>query len=173
MATTTTIVKLQFGKSALMQPMRSKEIVRRWLVAQLEDVDIPQFSVHDNLRKVLLLRGGYVMDIFFHDLEFTFVHERMVPHFKELAGGGGAVHCLSEEEVCQRIVKDMTYTNVREGKAAVVGDLATAGAIVTRALALQGDPSSTVHRNKKRIAQQAIAVFRTSQLVASHKMRKR
>ena len=75
MATTTTILKLQLGKRALMQPLRSKEIARRWLVAQVEEMDIPDFSVNDNLRKVFLPRGVYAMEIYVEDLEVTLLQK--------------------------------------------------------------------------------------------------
>ena len=51
MATAATMITLNFGKGALMQPWRSKMFARKWLVAHFEEMDIPQFSVLDNLRK--------------------------------------------------------------------------------------------------------------------------
>ena len=81
---TTTVLKLQFGNVALMQPLRSNELARRWLLAQLEEMDIPDFSVNDNLRKVLLMRGGYGMEVYFEVLEVTFLQETMIPKLIEV-----------------------------------------------------------------------------------------
>ena len=140
-------------------------------MAQLEDMDIPEFSVYDNLRRVLLPRGGYAMEIDCEDLEVTFVHEKMIPKRKELAGSGGAVHCLSDEVVGQRLVADMQYKNFKEGKAIVVGDSRTS-AILTRALSFQGGLSSNgATKRQKRIGQQAVDVFQRSQVVAAHQLK--
>ena len=51
------------------------------------------------------------MNIFLVELEATFVDEKVIPKLIELAGGGGAVHRLTDEEVGQAIVKDMNYKN--------------------------------------------------------------
>ena len=156
-----------------MQPMRNKDIRKKWLVAQLEDMDIPNFSVHDNLRKVLLSRGGYGMEVFFYGIGVAFIHGRMIPKFKELAGHCGTAQCLSDEEVGQRLVKDMAHTNFKASKANVVGDLATASAIVNGAMAFQGDPSSNPPtRRQKRMGQQAIQIVTVAQTVAVYDFKK-
>ena len=152
-----------------MQPWRSKVFARKWLVAQLEDMDIPQFSVHDNLQKVLLLSGGYAIQIFFVELAVTIVDEKVIPKITDVAGAGGTVHRLTDEEVGQTILKDMNYKKFKEDKACTVGDLGVTTAVLKRALALQGDISSDGPSKKQKII--GVEVLRRSQKVAAYKLK--
>ena len=130
-----------------MQPLRSKEIARKWLVTQLEEMDIPDFSVSDNLRKVLVTRAGYGMDIYFEDLEVTFLQEKMIPKLTEVAGSRGAAQCVSDEVVSQRCFAEV--------HSSFAGDLSSNGAT----------------KRQKPIGQQAVDALRRSQLVAAHNLK--
>ena len=66
----------------------------------------------------------------------------------------------------------MRHRNLQEGRAAVVGDLATTSAILQRALSFAGDLSSNgATKRQKRISAQAVDVLQRSQVVAAHKLK--
>ena len=104
--------------------------------------DISQLSLPCILKRHLL-QNCYSMNIFVDEMEISIVDDYAMPKLNELAGRDGAVRRLTNEEVGQTMVNDMTYKKQMQGKATAVGDLDTINDILGKALSMQGERAAS------------------------------
>ena len=124
------------------------------------------------IQKIHLLHDGHSMKIFFTELDSSLIDDYVIPKLVELAGGGGKVSRLTNEEVGQEIVNHMFYKKFKQDKANEVGDLEKTNNILCKALCMQVERGSPTKKQNK-MGQHAVDILKRSQKVASHKLQER
>ena len=119
------------------------------------------------IQKIHLLHNGNGMTMFLSELDSSLLDDYLIHKLVELAGGGGQVARLTNEEVCQDMVNNLSYSMHMQDKAKHVGDMVKTNHILCKALSMQAPT-----KKQRNMAQQAVDILKRAQTVASHKLRK-
>ena len=161
------IVTIRFGRGVLPQPWHDKMCAKQWLEGNM--AEITQLS-QPCIQKMHLLHSGYGIIIFLNELDSNLIDYHIIRKLVELAGGGGQVSRLTDEDVGQEIVNHMHYKKHMHDKANSVGYMGKTHHILSKALSMQGERGSPT-KNQRQMGQQAVDILKRAQKVASHKLR--